>query len=264
MPATKRSVFLESRYRKLVRDLPQTIFWCPVCGGRPWERVGCTHCLGRGRIHDDSVQELVGRRLLPAYRARHGKFHGAGREDVDVRMLGRGRPFVYEIVGPRVEDVDLVAVVEKINAQGAGRIEIDRLVSVPRGRVRELKETRSRKRYRIGVSVDGEADLDGLRARIDTVVNVEQRTPERVAHRRGDLVRTRELRVIAVDPGADARAFSIDIETAHGTYVKEWVSGDGGRSTPSISEWLGAAARCEWLDVLEILDGDPAGSAAGT
>ena len=27
------------------------------------------------------------------------KFHSAGREDIDVRMLGGGRPFVLELVG---------------------------------------------------------------------------------------------------------------------------------------------------------------------
>jgi hypothetical protein len=30
------------------------------------------------------------------------KFHGAGREDVDVRMLGRGRPFILQVLNPRV------------------------------------------------------------------------------------------------------------------------------------------------------------------
>ena len=29
------------------------------------------------------------------------KFSSSGREDVDVRMLGRGRPFMFELVNPR-------------------------------------------------------------------------------------------------------------------------------------------------------------------
>ena len=29
------------------------------------------------------------------------KFSSSGREDVDVRMLGRGRPFLLEMVNPR-------------------------------------------------------------------------------------------------------------------------------------------------------------------
>ncbi len=29
------------------------------------------------------------------------KFSSSGREDVDVRMLGRGRPFLFEVTNPR-------------------------------------------------------------------------------------------------------------------------------------------------------------------
>ena len=39
--------------------------------------------------------------------------------------------------------------------------------------------------------------------------------------------------------------------------MKEWVSGDGGRSEPSLAEMLGTPAICERLDVLEILDVTP-------
>jgi len=33
----------------------------------------------------------------------HGEvfLHASGREDVDVRMLGKGRPFILEIVSPK-------------------------------------------------------------------------------------------------------------------------------------------------------------------
>ena len=51
-------VFLEGRYRKLVRDLPQTIFYCPRCKGR---RGGCPACDGYGKLTKDSVQELIKR-----------------------------------------------------------------------------------------------------------------------------------------------------------------------------------------------------------
>jgi tRNA pseudouridine synthase 10 len=37
-----------------------------------------------------------------------------------------------------------------------------------------------------------------------------------------------------------------------GTYVKELVSGDNGRTTPSVSERIDTACECVELDVLEI------------
>jgi tRNA U54 and U55 pseudouridine synthase Pus10 len=103
----RASVYLESRYRKLERGLPQTIFYCPDCKGHRRRRKNCRRCDGYGKLTKDSVQELIARHLLPAYRARSGEFHGAGREDLDVRMLGHGRPFVFEVVGPRARGVDL-------------------------------------------------------------------------------------------------------------------------------------------------------------
>jgi len=38
----RTNLYLESRYRKLQRGLPQTIFWCPVCKGDKRRRRGCT------------------------------------------------------------------------------------------------------------------------------------------------------------------------------------------------------------------------------
>eukprot|EP00921_Rhytidocystis_pertsovi_P007796 GHVQ01012945.1.p1 GENE.GHVQ01012945.1~~GHVQ01012945.1.p1 ORF type:complete len:352 (+),score=48.91 GHVQ01012945.1:822-1877(+) len=57
-----------------------------------------------------SVEEAVGLPLEAAFGACGGsKFMAAGREDVDVRMLGRGRPFAVELYkccrGPHTADV---------------------------------------------------------------------------------------------------------------------------------------------------------------
>lgn len=245
----KVRVFLEGRYRKFVRDLPQTIFYCPQCKGR-----GCEHCDDFGKLTKDSVQELIQRRVLPRYKARYGKFHGAGREDLDVRMLGPGRPFVYEVVRPKNLIVDLAEVVAAINEYGEGRIEITPLVPVPRKRVAEIKETQSAKVYRALVAVDrilGDAKIEELTGSRLAVV---QRTPQRVAHRRADKQRTREveIRSIANRPGQQA---SIEVEVCcqHGTYVKEWITGENGRSRPSLAELLGIATHCLALDVWDVV-----------
>ena len=38
---------------------------------------------------------------MPYYQPKDYKFHTGGREDIDVRMLGNGRPFVLEILDPK-------------------------------------------------------------------------------------------------------------------------------------------------------------------
>lgn len=249
----KVRVFLESRYRKLVRDLPQTIFFCPRCGGHRRRRKNCEQCAGRGRLSEDSVQELIARRVLPAYRARSGKFHGAGREDIDVMMLGRGRPFVYEVVEPRESGVDLVALRDRIHAACGERIQIEPLRVVSRQRVPYWKEARFDKVYRARIRLGADVDVDRLQQLAGRPLLIAQRTPQRVAHRRADLDRERQVTVLQVRRLA-AAGIEIEVRCAHGTYVKEWISGDEGRTRPSLAELLGVDSECEELDVLEILD----------
>lgn len=254
-PSEKRParILLEGRYRKFVRDLPQTIFYCPSCKGR---KGGCERCDGYGKLTKDSVQEILARKILPAYKARRGKFHGAGREDVDVRMLGGGRPFVFEIQKPRNLDVDEEELLAAIHDYGAGRIQVTKLVAVPRRRIAELKETHSDKIYRVLVELleiapDSADPFEIGQTLVGRHWEVCQRTPKRVVHRRADKERIRRVEVLGVDR---CRGFlEIEIRCQHGTYVKEWISGDDGRSQPALSELLGCTARCVALDVLEIL-----------
>jgi tRNA pseudouridine(54/55) synthase len=167
-PAPRSRIFLESRYRKLVRGLPQTIFWCPECKGDRRRRTGCTTCQGFGKLTRESVQELIGRRVLPAFGARTGAFHGAGREDVDVLMLGRGRPFVYEVIGARRTDVDLEALRSEILARAPGQIELAPFARVDKGRVAYWKQAQFDKMRPLGVpAARGLGEWNRTAGRID-------------------------------------------------------------------------------------------------
>ena len=83
-----------------------------------------------------------------------------------------------------------------------------------------------------------------------------QRTPERVAHRRADKIRKRKVietsnPSIEVDEEGNMVAeFSLRCES--GTYVKETVHGDSGRTQPSIASLIKAKCTVEWLDVADI------------
>ena len=258
-PKSKRrppcSLYLESRYRKLQRGLPQTIFYCPKCNGDRRRRVGCKHCEGFGKLTKESVQELIGRRLVPAMQAKLGKFHGAGREDIDVLMLGKGRPFVFEVVGARNPDIDLEALRLEIQERAEGAIELAPFERVERRRVVYWKETHFDKTYRAEVAVDAMPSAEQLLAVREFAGGIIQRTPQRVAHRRADLDRERKLKVLHLEPREDG-ALDLRVLCQHGTYVKEWISGDEERTTPSLAKLLGVGCVCRILDVEEILTPD--------
>lgn len=254
-------IFLESRYQKLVRDLPQTIFWCPQCQGRWRKRRDCEKCGGFGKLSKDSVQELIARTLQPLFKARKCYFHGAGREDVDVRMLGAGRPFVFELYRVQATDVDVATLHAAVNLANQGRIAVAPFTVVPRSRVPFWKEGLFQKRYGARVEAEAPIDLPRLAGLVGQTFTVEQRTPQRVVHRRADIARTREVTVTRAEP-IDVRHCRLELLCAHGTYVKEWISGDQGRTHPGLADLLGVPCRCEELDVLEILTDQAAPSRA--
>jgi tRNA pseudouridine synthase 10 len=81
-----------------------------------------------------------------------------------------------------------------------------------------------------------------------------QQTPTRVAHRRADLVRHRKIKHIGLVKKSGNEA-TLMIKAEAGTYIKELISGDGGRTRPSVAEMLRTTAVCKRLEVVEIDDG---------
>ncbi|CAK7346075.1 unnamed protein product [Dovyalis caffra] len=53
------------------------------------------------RMGEASIEEIIGGSILPMCQGDSYKFHAAGREDIDVRMLGSGRPFLLEVQNAR-------------------------------------------------------------------------------------------------------------------------------------------------------------------
>lgn len=89
-------IYVAGRYRKVVRDIPQSRWLCSKCHGK-----GCKQCNWTGKMYSESVEELIGEPLQKQAKGEDIALHGAGREDVDARMLGPGRPFVIEVKKPK-------------------------------------------------------------------------------------------------------------------------------------------------------------------
>ncbi len=243
-------VYLQGRYRKLDRTIPQTRWPCRSCNGR-----GCVRCGGSGRTYPTSVEELAAAPFLAATGAEGTRFHGMGREDIDARMLGDGRPFVLELLRPRRRALDVTAVAGRLGPEAAGRIELRQMRAAGPADVLRVKEAAPEKSYRVGVL--GAVPLGKVKEALERAAGrtIAQRTPARVAHRRSDRVRARRI-VDARLAEASAERFTIELRTEAGTYVKEWVEGDDGRTEPSLAALLGVPLRVEWLDVVAIHDAE--------
>ena len=347
-----RSAYIYGRYKKHERGIPQTRWPCRACKGR-----GCKKCNETGQQYPSSVQDLIGNPIIELFEGREHAFHGMGREDIDVRCLGRGRPFVLEIKEPKRWEIDYEAAMKTVNDRADGSIEITDVRRSNRSEVVRVKDTPAEKSYTIRFLVEPltQPELDILTAPLDLTkedvqqrgrgrrkhrrrgdkkdnpkkplerveieilaenelkkmkkaelvslcnerncsekgvkadlianllatnpepvetlplpdestilniieklegVNLAQRTPERVAHRRADLVRrrkvieTRDASVEINDEGNISVEFTLRCES--GTYVKETVHGDDGRTQPSIASLIKAKCTVEWLDVGDI------------
>ena len=334
-----RSHYFYGRYRKLERGIPQTKWPCRACKGR-----GCEKCGQTGLQYKSSVQGLIGDPLLEMFGSEEHAFHGMGREDIDVRCLGRGRPFVMEMKKPVKRNIDSKVILEAINSSANGSIEVSDIRPSNRSEVVRVKDTPAEKSYRIRYKIETitESEFDTLTQVMEIPANnqdrnrrrrnqhrrkksepepeleteidyssmkkaelvelcvakglaksgtkdvlierlssfkeatlplpdadyvmeimtnlqgctLAQRTPERVAHRRADKIRKRMV-LETSDPSIDIdedgnliAEFSLRCES--GTYVKETVHGDGGRTQPSVASLIKAKCTVEWLDVADI------------
>ncbi len=243
-------LYVRGRYRKLDRTLPQTHWPCRRCRGR-----GCDSCGGTGKTYPTSVEELVGTPLVEATGADGTRFHGMGREDIDARMLGRGRPFVLELVRPRRRTLDLGRMARAITERSGRRVEVEGLAPAEAPDVVQVKEAAPEKSYRVGVVGPVPVAKVNEALLLATGRAIAQRTPTRVAHRRSDRVRARRI-VAATVVDSSAEGFTLEIRTEAGTYVKEWVEGDGGRTEPSLAGLVGVPLKVGYLDVLEVHDSE--------
>jgi tRNA pseudouridine synthase 10 len=118
------------------------------------------------------------------------------------------------------------------------------------GEVRKIKEAKVDKTYAMIVECGRKISVADLR-RLKSIRVVKQKTPERVLHRRADKYRQRVVKSISAKL-LGKKKFRLTVKCEGGLYVKELVSGDNGRTEPSVSSLLNAACRAKDLDVIRI------------
>ena len=170
-------------------------------------------------------------------------------------MLGNGRPFVLELKKPTRRTLDLEHLQKITNEANKGRVEITGLRMSNKEEVRRIKDAESEKSYRVTVEFLEDVDSTKLKKAVSSLRQspIEQRTPNRVSHRRADLVRRRAI-IDSELESLEGRRATIRIRAASGTYIKELMHGDEGRTSPSLAALLGTKVSVVQLDVIGIHD----------
>ncbi|CAL5416166.1 unnamed protein product [Camellia sinensis] len=280
------------------------------------------------RMGEASVEEIIGSNILPMCQGDNYKFHAAGREDIDVRMLGSGRPFLAEIQNARrvPSEMSLKEIEGKINSLENKLVKVKnvKVVGSQGWSLMREGEAEKQKQYAalvwISRSIEDD-DLKTLSAFKDMVVNrrhgspakassmpwpwhgmllalalawhaagfgwaalalawhaaglglgmaccwlwlgclgrglklfpILQRTPIRVLHRRSPLEREKIIHWMKIERIAgSSQYFLLHLCTQAGTYIKEFVHGDLGRTHPSVGSILGCRAEILQLDVTDV------------
>jgi len=239
-----KPIFISGRYVKVGRRISQ-VKWLIWKDGRQVRKY---------RISiEDSIKPLA-----EVFKGEEAILHAAGREDVDVRMLGKGRPMIVEIRKPRlrkITDSRLREAEDYVEKESEGLVKVFLEGGTRRENVRRIKEESKKhiKIYRTLVVSEDKIDEEKLAKLEEFFRNkvINQRTPLRVLHRRPDILRKRRVYSVKTHY-IDDNLFEALIKCEGGLYVKELISGDSGRTQPSFSSVLGLNLKCIELDVLHV------------
>ncbi|CAA0813370.1 Pseudouridine synthase family protein [Striga hermonthica] len=237
----KTPIYVGGRYLKYSRNVSQT----------RW-------IIDDERMGEASVEEIVGGNILPICQGDSYKFHAAGREDIDVRMLGSGRPFLVEIQNARqfpsdaiIKDIEM-----KINSLESQFVRVKNLKFLGNQGWALMREGESEKQKQYAALVWisrplNDEDACTLSSLKD--MQILQKTPIRVLHRRSPLGREKTIHWMRIERIAgSSQYFMLHLCTQAGTYIKEFVHGDLGRTHPSVGSILGCRAEILQLDVTDV------------
>jgi len=239
-----RSLYIFGGYKKLVRGIPQAKWICSKCKGK-----GCKYCKGEGKLYKTSVQEIIEMPLLKETKGKKSYIHAAGREDIDARCLDY-RPFVIEIESPLKRSISLRKIESEINK--SKKVKVKGLTFVSKDLIKFLKAAKLDKTYLALISFEKKIDRKKLKElKILEKEPIVQKTPLRILHRKSDKYRKRLVKKISWKVLSDKKLM-LKITAQSGLYIKELITGDEGRTKPSVCEILGNRAKKIVLDVIKI------------
>jgi len=239
----REGIYIGGRYCKFSRALPQS----------PWIAD-----LEIEATANNSVSEKITTILKYFCRASSTRFISCGREDIDVRMLGNGRPFAVQLLDAKsVQWLRGEKMAENLKYL---QNEINKDTDIFVG---ELFQVNSQEAEKLNVGVEEKRKLYSAlcfstvpltkelldKLEQSTPLTIQQNTVVRVLKRRPLHERPRDIYTMRTFQ-IDDYHFLLKLETQAGTYIKEFVHGDFGRTRPCVGEIMGIEPN--QVDILEL------------
>ena len=192
-------------------------------------------------ISISSIEKEIINHLSPYVISTQLTFESAGREDMDVRMMGTGRPFCIKIYNPlplpNTNPKDIISLINDISKNLPNEIICKNGIEIFELKILEEKpflNPKHIKNYRCIISSSEPVSKEMLNKllEIENLI-VYQKTPLRVAQRRP--MKIREKMILKMNYKQISNSFFIlDLITSGGTYIKEFVHSDFNRTNPSL------------------------------
>lgn len=208
----------------------------------------------------EKVSEKITHRIVEYFRSDTARFSASGREDVDVRMLGNGRPFCIQLSNPRRRNFlkDKLLAEQAFNQLTAEinsahcDIEVLHLTKISPKQTDLINQGQEEKRKVYLASCYSKNPLSANqveRLKGSVPLEISQKTPIRVLKHRPLLDRKRNIFAIEIFI-QDEFHFLLRLETQAGTYVKEFIHGDFGRTVPCVADLMGLCP--DDVDIIEL------------
>ncbi|MEM3383079.1 MAG: tRNA pseudouridine(54/55) synthase Pus10 [Nitrososphaerales archaeon] len=235
-----RSLSIYGRYLKTIRGLPQKRRKCRKCKGK-----GCSECEYTGFSKEKSVEQILAQALIKKFDAKDAKFTWVGGESTESLVLGNGRPFYAELIGPKLRHIDESELLKEDNGIILKEVKIidEKPKKIPTFKVKVAAH----------VKFDGEVNEEKLNSLKERLQNSEVRIIQ--LKKKPLIKKIYDFNVERINE----RVIKITFKCDGGLNIKSFISGSNRgmkkdllEITPNVSEIMGVKASCDIFDILDV------------
>ncbi|SMH70302.1 tRNA pseudouridine synthase Pus10 [Candidatus Nitrosotalea okcheonensis] len=228
-----KALFLQGRYTKEARGIPQKQVSCNRCDGK-----GCFACDFHGISEFNSVEGHIAKFLFEKFGAQQAKITWIGSEDQSSLVLGNGRPFFVKVINPHKRRVTIP---KKVNLGNISVLNLHVVSKIPTEQIKFKTE--------VMLEITTEKDLtlealNVLKCLKDMPIAISENLPWQNQKRIYD-VKIKKM---------DTKSFTVMMTLDGGIPLKRLVTGNN--VEPNISMLLENGCKCITFDFHKIVSSD--------